>query len=152
MRFLRKPQINAVIITLVSLFYGSVFILISGHIEFERILEHGETLNSTFWNGWSDFLRQGNMKFLGYAYILTALVIDVITFIRKKDYDEYQTGILEKGIIIMGIALVALFPVALILFLSDPNYTAETIILLVVLHWSIVLTADLIYVIGWLRS
>ncbi|MBE6552629.1 MAG: hypothetical protein E7665_10955 [Ruminococcaceae bacterium] len=92
------------------------------------------------------------MKFLGYAYILTALVIDVITFIRKKDYDEYQTGILEKGIIIMGIALVALFPVALILFLSDPNYTAETIILLVVLHWSIVLTADLIYVIGWLRS
>lgn len=70
MKIMRKPQINAVIISAVSMFYALVFILISGHIEFERILNHADTLNSAFWNGWSDFLKQGNMKYIGYAYIV----------------------------------------------------------------------------------
>ncbi|MBQ2921893.1 MAG: hypothetical protein IJE60_02185 [Tyzzerella sp.] len=152
MRILRKPQTNAVIISVVSIFYALVFIISSGHLEFERILNHADTLNSTFWNGWSAFLKQGNMKYIGYAYIALALAIIVISFVRKKDYDEYQTGIFEKGIIVMGAAMVVLFPIALVLVMSDPSYCIETMMFLVVAHWSIVLIADLIYVIKWVRS
>lgn len=152
MKILRKPQTNAVIISVVSIFYALVFILISGHLEFERILNHAETLNSPFWNGWSAFLKQGNVKYVGYAYIALTLVIVIISIIRKRDYDEYQTGILEKGMIVMGTAMMLLFPVALILVLSDHSYSIETLMFLVVAHWSIVLIADLIYVIKWVRS
>jgi len=115
MRILRKPQTNAVIISVVSIFYALVFIIISGHLEFERILNHAETLNSPFWNGWSIFLKQGNMKYIGYAYIALALAIVIISIVRKRDYDEYQTGILEKGMIVMGTALMLLFPITLII-------------------------------------
>ena len=84
MRILRKPQTNAVIISVVSIFYALVFIIISGHLEFERILNHAETLNSPFWNGWSIFLKQGNMKYIGYAYIALALAIVIISIIRNS--------------------------------------------------------------------
>lgn len=152
MKILRKPQTNAVVISVVSIFYALVFIIISGHLEFERILNHAETLNSPFWNEWSVFLKQGNMKYIGYAYIALALAIVIISIVRKRDYDEYQTGILEKGMIVMGTALMLLFPIALIMVLSDHSYSIETLMFLVVAHWSIVLIADLIYVIKWVRS
>ena len=152
MKILRKPQTNAVIISVVSIFYALVFIIISGHLEFERILNHAETLNSPFWNGWSIFLKQGNMKYIGYAYIALTLTIVIISIVRKRDYDEYQTGILEKGMIVMGTALMLLFPITLIMVLSDHSYSIETLMFLVVAHWSIVLIADLIYVIKWVRS
>lgn len=152
MKILRKPQTNAIIISVVSIFYALVFILISGHLEFERILDHAETLNSPFWNGWSAFLKQGNLKYIGYAYIVLTLAIVIISIVRKRDYDEYQTGILEKGLIVMGAAMILLFPIALILVLSDRSYSIETMMFLVVAHWSIVLIADLIYVIKWVKS
>ena len=92
------------------------------------------------------------MKYIGYAYIALALSIVIISIIRKRDYDEYQTGILEKGMIVMGTALMLLFPITLIMVLSDHSYSIETLMFLVVAHWSIVLIADLIYVIKWVRS
>lgn len=147
MKILRKPQILAAFVSVISLFYASVFILISGHLEFERILDHTTTLNSSFWNGWSAFLKQGNIKYIGYAYILFAFAIVIISLIQKQEYDEYQVSILEKGIMAMGTVMVLLCPTALILVLSDPSYCVETLLLLVVAHWSAVLIADLIYVI-----
>ena len=152
MRIMRKPQVNAAIISIISIFYALVLILTSGHMEFERILNHANTLNSVFWNEWSAFLKQGNMKYIGYTYIVLAIAIVVLSFVRKQDYDEYQTGILEKGVIIMGAVMVLLFPVALMLVLSDPLYSIETLMLLVVVHWSTILIADLIYVIKWGKS
>lgn len=149
MKIFRKPLINALIVSIISIFYASVFILTSGHLEFDRILSHANTLNSTFWNEWSTFLKQGNLKYIGYTYIVLALVIVVISFIRKRDYDEYQTCILEKGIIVMGVVMVFLFPIALLLILSAPLYSVETLIFLVVAHWFTVLIADLMYAIKW---
>lgn len=147
MKILRKPQTNAAIISLISIFYALVFILTSGHLEFERILNHANTLNSPFWNEWSGFLKQGNMKYIGYIYIVLALAITILSLIRKQDYDEYQTCILKKGVIAMGTVMVFLFPIALLLTLSDPLYSIETLMFLVVAHWFTVLIADLIYVI-----
>ena len=152
MNVFRKPHTNAILISVVSLFYALVFILISGHMEFERLLKHADTLNSTFWNVWSEFLKQGNMKYIGYNYIVIALVIVILSLVRKRDYDEYQIGILEKGIVVMGAIMIVLFPIALIMVLSDPSYCIETMMFLVVSHWSIVLIADLIYVIRWVKS
>ena len=152
MKTFRKPLINAVVISIISIFYAAVFVLTSRHLEFERILNHSDTLNSIFWNEWSAFLQQGNMKYIGYAYIILAIVIMVLSLIRKRDYDEYQTCILEKGIIVMGSVMVILFPIALILVLSEPLYSVETIMFLVVVHWFTVLIADLVYVVKWGKS
>ena len=84
MKILRKPQVNAVIILGVSVFYAFIFILTSHHAEFERMLNHPSTLSSSFWNIWSVFLKQGNLKYIGFSYIALALAIVVLSFIRKE--------------------------------------------------------------------
>lgn len=94
-------------------------------------------------------LKQGNLKYIGFSYIALALAIVVLSFIRKREYDEYQTSILEKGFIIMSIVMVLLFPVAFIPILSDSNYAIETIVFLVVTHWSTVLIAQFVYAVKY---
>ncbi len=152
MKILRNPKINAAIILTITTFYSLVFVVTSGHIEFNRVLDHAGTASLAFWNTWSDFLTHGNIKYIGYIYIALAAAIAILSLKRKRDYDEYQTGILEKGFIFTGIVMVCLFPLALLLILSEPNYSIETIMLLVVVHWSAVLISDLAYVIKWCKT
>ncbi len=152
MKIIRKPIVNSAVITLISAFYIAIFIIISGHVEFERILDHATTLNSSFWNMWSDFLKQGHLKYVGYSYILLTAAIVISTLIKRRDYDEYQCRMLEKGLIASGIVIVLLFPVAMLLILSEPNYCVETITFLAVAHWSVCLIVDLVYVIKWYRN
>lgn len=152
MKFFRKPAVNAAVISLISAFYAFVFIFTSGHMEFESMLNHSKTLNSSFWNGWSDFIKNGNIKYIGCFYIAMALIIVIFSLIRKKEYDEYQAGVFEKGVMIMGAVMLFLFPVTLILILSDANYAVEMLMFLVTAHWTVVLAADLIYVIRWINS
>ena len=128
-----------------------MFSLISGHGEFDRILDHANTF-SAFWNAWTVFLKQGNLKYIGYSYLVVTIVIVIAAFAKRRNYDEYQTSILGKGIIVMGIALVALFPIALLLVLSDPQYAIETVMFLVVVHWAIVLIADSVLVLQWVKG
>ena len=149
MKIMRNPKVNAAIILIITTFYSLVFILSSGHIEFERMLNHASTLNNTFWNAWSAFLMQGNLKYIGYAYLVLAVAIVILSFIRKQNYDEYQISFLEKGLITSGIVMVCLSLMALVLVLSDPNYAIESLIFLVIVHWSTVLITDLAYVIKW---
>ena len=152
MKILRKPQINAAVIAVISALYAVMFSLVSGHVEFDRILDHANTLNSAFWNAWTVFLKQGNLKYIGYSYLVVTIVIVIAAFAKRRNYDEYQTSILGKGIIVMGIALVALFPIALLLVLSDPQYAIETVMFLVVVHWAIVLIADSVLVLQWVKG
>lgn len=151
MRIMRKPCVNAAIISIISFIYSSIFILTSDHIEFERILGHEQTLNNDFWNEWSAFLRQGNLKYVGYIYLIIVICIIALSILQKRNYDEYQVGILTTSFIVTGLLLLFLFPVAFLLVLSDPNYAVETILFLIVIHWSIFLIVALVYSIKWLK-
>ena len=152
MRILKSPYGNAAVTSMISLVYAAIFILTSGHPEFERILTHGTTLNSSFWNVWSIFLRQGNLKYIGYLYLAVAACMIVLSLIRRRAYDEYQVNIFIKSLIAAGMLLLVLFPVVLLLILSDPNYAVETVSLLIVVHWSIFLAVNLLYTVKWSRE
>lgn len=151
MKIMRNPYVNSVVVSAISLIYAAIFILTNGHLEFERMLNHGQTLNSSFWNGWAAFLRQGNLMYIGYVYIAITVFIVILSVLRKRGYDEYQAGILTTGFVSAGLVLLLLFPVALILVLSDPNYAIETILFLIVAHWSAFLIADLAYAVRWIK-
>jgi hypothetical protein len=131
-----------------SAIYSFIFIFTSNHIEFLGLLSNNETLNSSFWNGWSYFIKAGNMKFIGYLIIsLTIVILIVIIFKRVIKYDEYQVSILSKSLIVAGLLSILLLPIIMILLLSDPNYSVETILLFTTIQWISVLVSYLIYVI-----
>ena len=152
MNLIRNPKINAAIVLVITMFYSLVFVLTSGHLEFERILCHANTLNSSLWNFWSEFLIRGHLKYIGYVFIALAFAIVILSLIRGKGYDEYQTSILQKGLVSAGVILLCLFPLTLLLILSEPNYAIEAITMLVVVHWSAVLIAELVYTLRWSKT
>jgi len=150
MNLLKHPVVNAVFIGLMSALYSFLFIFTSNHIEFQRLLSKSKTLQSEFWNWWSDFIRAGNMRYIGYAIIiLTLIIILLILFKRTKKYDEYQLSMLTKSLIIAGVLSILMIPVIMILLLSDPSYAIETIFLFAVVQWFGVLLTDMIYVIKY---
>lgn len=144
---MRKPLVNLVLIAIISAFYAFVFVISSGHAEYEHILDHSMTLNNTFWNAWTVFLKQGKLKYIGYAFIVLTAAIIIISVIKRQHCGDCQTAIFEKGIIVSGIALTLLLPLTFLLILSDHGYAVEFITFLAVSHWSVLLFADLIYVI-----
>jgi len=98
----------------------------------------------------SDFIKAGNMKFIGYTIIsLTIIILLLILFKKTKRYDEYQISILSRSLIVAGILSIIMIPIIMVMFLSDPNYTIETIFLFAIIQWGSVLIADLIYVIKY---
>lgn len=136
-------------ITLFTLFYTALFYFTSNHMELNSMLANG-TLQSHFWNGWSDFIAAGNMKFVGYLLaILTLTIIVTMVFKGRKQYDEYQASILEKLMIVAGGVSMVMLPLMLFMFLSDRNYLVENLFLFVTVQWLSVLIGNLIYAIKY---
>ena len=150
MKLLKLPIINAMFIVLMSVVYSFLFIFTSNHIEFLGLISNDNTLQSKFWNGWSEFIRAGNMKYVGYSIIILAFITIIFMLLKQtKRYDEYQIGILLKNLIVAGILSILMMPIIMILLLSDPSYAIETIFLFAVVQWLCVLIIDLIYVIKY---
>ncbi|GAM16667.1 hypothetical protein [Mesobacillus selenatarsenatis] len=146
MSLLKHPAVNILFRSFMSAIYSFVFIFTAGHMEFISILSHGKTLNSDFWNGWSDFLKTGNMKFIGYLIIgLTVVIIVFILLKRTKQYDEYQVSILAKSLLVAGVLSIIIVPFLMVMLLSDPNYSTEIIFLFATIQWVGVLVSYILF-------
>ena len=122
MKLLRKPWVNALVIGSISLFYGLVFVFISRTEAFKGLLGNGVTVQSKFWNTWNAFLKAGNHRYICYAFLALGAVIVLLTLIRRREYDEYQTGILEKCLILSAVASFFGIPYLLLMVLGDLCY------------------------------
>ena len=120
------PILHGLIITIVSGFYAVLFIFTANQMELNSMLANS-TLSSRFWNGWSDFIRNGHMQYVGYTIALLTLV-SIITMLIKKhaQYDEFQISILVKLLVVAGVVSILLLPIVIVMLLSDRNYLIET--------------------------
>lgn len=148
MKSLEHPFLHAVFLGLMSFVYAFLFIFTSTHLEFTRQINHDHTLNNNFWNNWSNFILNGNMKYIGYLIIILTLIIFILIITKKiRKYDEYQTNILSRSLIIAGLLSVIMIPFMMIMILSDINYSIETVFLFATIQWLGVLIAYLYFVI-----
>jgi len=149
-KLLKNSVVNAIFIGLISAVYSFLFIFISNHIEFLSLLSQSKTLNSKFWNGWSNFIRAGNMKYIGYLIISLTIIIFLLIFLGdRKKYDEYQISILSKSLVLGAILSIIFMPIIMVMFLSDPNYSIETVALLAAGQWLSVLVSYLLYLLRY---
>ncbi len=148
---INNPKANAMFILCESILYSFIFIFTANHIEFQRMLHHSKSLNSSFWNAWMEFIANGNMLYIGYIIIFIGLIVFILTYYRRKKYDEYQVNILKKGVMISGIITILFLPLVLLLILSDPNYVIEFLYLYLAVHWCGVLLLNLVYLFKYCR-
>ncbi len=147
-RMLKHPATNASCISLFTAFYALIFIITSGHAEFQDLLYYGRAGQNadSFWAGWSFFLSAGFQKYIAYALIaLTALVVALLLK-RRCPFDEYHTAILTACLsvgVVLTLVAIALF---YLLILSEPNGIVEKFTLFITVHWGTVVLCDLTYV------
>lgn len=142
MKPIKSNIVYTSVVAMFSLFYAIAFIICSNSVEFAQLLNHATTLNSGFWNSWSNFLKQGNLQYIGYVYII--LVVLIVIFSIVKNYKTNKQSLNLKGLSVSGVITMFLVPICFLLVLSDSNYSIETITFFVVVHWSVVLIVDVV--------
>lgn len=144
---LKYPATNAICISLFTAFYGLIFIVTSGHAEFEELLYYTRsTITHTFWSRWSSFLASGHHSYIAFILIaLTALVVLMLLF-RQKPYDEYHVYSLVQCLVAATVLTMIAIAGFYLIILSDSNGIVEKFTFFIVIHWTTVVLADIVFV------
>jgi hypothetical protein len=137
MKLLKNPMTNAIYIASITAIYAMIFIVSS-----EFVLKYVHLLSNSWW---SLFIQSKNMKFLGLGMIIIAIIIDTLSALRRKKYDEYQIIALEKIILFNGLFLTIIFPLSLLVLIFIPMYFVETIFALILFQWIGIIITETIY-------
>ena len=86
---------NAVYVALITAIYAAIFIVSS-----EFVMSYENLLSDS---GWASFIISQNMKFVGIGMIGVAIIVDTLSALRRKRYDEYQIVLLEKVFLFNGL-------------------------------------------------
>ena len=144
MRWLKNPMANAVYVALITAIYAAIFIVSS-----EFVMSYENLLSDS---GWASFIISQNMKFVGIGMIGVAIIVDTLSALRRKRYDEYQIVLLEKVFLFNGLFTAVLFPLSLVVLILAPMYFVETIFALILFQWGVMAITELLYLITKLQS
>ena len=114
MRWLKNPMVNAIYVALITAIYAAIFIVSS-----EFVMSYSNLLSESWW---ASFIISRNMKFVGVGMISVSIIVDILSAIRRKRYDEYQIVLLEKVFLFNGVFTAVLFPFSLTVLILAPVY------------------------------
>lgn len=139
MRCLKNPMVNAIYVALITAIYAAIFIVSS-----EFVMSYSNLLSESWW---ASFIISRNMKFVGAGMISVSIIVDILSAIRRKRYDEYQIVLLEKVFLFNGVFTAVLFPFSLTVLILAPVYFVETIFALIFFQWVVMMITELWYLI-----
>ena len=144
---LKNPAVNAAGLSIFTAFYAIVFIIISRQAKFKEQLFYTQSAGGhPFWDSWSTFLASGRQAYIAYALILLTILIVLMLLFRQRPYDEYHTANLIHCLAVATILTLAAIAGFYLMILSDANGIVEKFTLFIVIHWTTVVLADLVYV------
>ena len=85
--------------------------------------------------------------FVGIGMIGVTIIVDTLSALRRKRYDEYQIVLLEKVFLFNGLFTAVLFPLSLVVLILAPMYFVETIFALILFQWGVMAITELLYLI-----
>lgn len=147
MTIFRKPIISTLFITFFSCIYCLLFAIPANHMELYRVLNKRETLNSPFWNYCTNFIKEGNTRYISMLFGILTVSIIMLSVIKRKKFDEYEFKGLTHSLMYCGLLSILLLPITLLLIISDRNYAIETIYVIVTIDWLTILLVDLFHLI-----
>lgn len=137
MKWLKNPMTNAIYVAAITAISAAIFIVSS-----EFVMNYN-TLLSNSW--WASFIASERMKFVGIGMIVVAIIIDTLSALRKKRFDEYQILALERAMLFNGIFMAILFPLSLFVLVFAPIYFVETVFALILFQWGVIAITEVAY-------
>ena len=144
-RILKSPLTNAFCISMFTIFYALVFLLTHENIDFENSMNYGNA--SSLWFMWHTFLVAGHQIYIAYALVVVTLLVVVLLVLRRRPYDEYHTSILTNCLVVAIVLTMIAIAIFYVVILNNPYNIVEKFTLFIVMHWTTVVFANLVYVI-----
>ena len=141
-QILKYPIINAVCISLFTLFYALVFMLALESIDFVDTVNYENSL----WDMWLDFLVAGHQVYVAYVLIAVTTLVVVLLILRSQPYDEYHTSKLTHCLVVATILTMIAIAIFYVVILYNPYDIIEKFTLFIVIHWTTVVFSNLTYV------
>lgn len=147
-KLLSSPKVNAVCISAFTAFYALIFIIMPGNARIFDMLYsnlYGCKV-APFWKDFSDFLAAGYEEYIAYALIAVTVLVVVLLLLRQHPYDEYHTSLLFACLSIAAVLTLLAIAIFYLMILSDPSGIIEKFTLFITIHWTVVVLADLSFV------
>lgn len=145
---LKHPAINAVCISIFSVFYGAIFLITARSEEFAGLFYYtnAKINGSDFWIWWSGFLASGHQNVIAYVTIALTILVVLLLLARRKPYDEYHTALLTNCLTVALVLTLIAIAVFYLVILSEPTGVVEKFTLFAAIHWVTVVLSDLSFV------
>ena len=143
-QILKSPMVNAICISLFTIFYTLIFIIANKNIDFKDSVNYENA--SSLWALWLNFLAAGHQLYIAYVLAAVTMLVVVLLLLRRHPYDEYHTSKLTHCLVVATILTMIAIAIFYVLILYDPNNIIEKFTLFIVIHWATVVFANLTYV------
>ena len=143
-RLLKSPLVNALFLSLFSVFYALVFLLNSKNLLSDTPASAFD--RHDFWSFWRGFLLADHHLYLVYLLFVVTAVVVLLLFRRRHDLDEYQTSVMINCFIVALALVLSAIALFYLLIVTDPTALPEKFTLFILIHWATVVFADLFYV------
>jgi hypothetical protein len=145
---LKSPAFNAICVSLLSAFYGFIFIFTAAHCEFQDTLYYIKPTIHAGWfmSAWAHFLELGGHGLIAIALLIATVILDILLLTRHRPYDEYHTAILSQCLSVAIMLMILAVAIFYLTVLSAPNGIVEKFTLFIVIHWVTVICADYAFV------
>lgn len=137
MKWLKNPMTNAIYMATITAICAAIFIVSS-----EFVVNYSVLLSDS---SWASFISSKSMKFVGIGMIAIAIIIDTLSALRRKKFDEYQIIALEKIMLFNGIFMAILFPLSVFVLVFAPKYFVETVFALILFQWGVIAITEVGY-------
>lgn len=137
MKCLKNPIANAFYLALLTAVYATALIVSSEFTEkYATMLSNSQ---------WATFIANGHTKYVGIYMICIAIVVNILSALRRKRYDEYQISILQKVLVFNGFLASILFPLTIVVLVFMPICFVEIIFAFMIIQWCIVIITEIVY-------
>ena len=143
-QLLKSPVVNAVCISIFTAFYALIFFKSLNDTGFENNFYYNAT--DFIWPAWYVFYANGRQRYIAYVLIAVTALVVALLMVRRRPYDEYHTTILINCIVVAAVLTLAAIAIFYLMVLDDPEGIITKFTLFIVIHWTTVVFADLVYV------
>lgn len=147
-RLLKRPLTNAVCLGIFTAFYSLIFFITANSPAFKSKLynanDNGD--GSFLLHTWSTFLKAGGQRYIAIVLIIVSAIVIILLALRKRDYDEYHSGILMSCLAVALVLTLVAIGIFYLVILLYPDGIIEKFCLFITIHWTSIVLSDLIFV------
>ena len=143
-KIIRSPLVNAISISLFTLFYSVLFLSQNG-VEDSLWMQPYEG-NTAIWKLWSSCVQHGFLTWIAVILIGVTTLVVMLLIAQRRSHDEYHVGIITNCLVVAVVFTLIAIALFYGIIVMEPIWIGAKFTLFIVIHWITVVFANLTYI------